>query len=414
MLLYGRIGDQDETKSTSAGGAGTVKMRRTSKSALHRGTTLFLAWTVLGLFMFTQGLIQKLANHDPYPWWHHLAGFMVGVYVWCLLSPVVLWLGRRFPFERKHWTRRIATHLGLGLAVAVLQLGSEGAILYLIGVFPTIMTSFTATFAFLVVIGFHQAYLMYWVILGIQYGFGWYRRYEERKQEALRLELHSSQLQSQLAQANLSALKMQIQPHFLFNTLNAIMVLVRQQKGRDAEEMLSRLSDLLRCVLDDVDHDEVPLHREMEYLQLYLSIEQVRFQDRLQIEIACDPEVLDAAVPHMVLQPLVENAIRHGIGRSSSAGRIRISACRIDLMLEMKVQDDGPGLTATNPRQNRGIGIANTRARLRQLYGDVASLSVENDVSGGVSATVILPCHTHVSTCDEDLMETHALHRIAR
>jgi LytS/YehU family sensor histidine kinase len=163
--------------------------------------------------------------------------------------------------------------------------------------------------------------LTYWSILGAQCTYGWYRRYEERRQEALRLELRSSQLERQLAEAHLSALKMQLHPHFLFNTLNTIMVLVRQQKGREAEEMLARLSDLLRCVLDDVQAQEVPLSRELEYLQLYLSIEQVRFQDRLRVDIAADPEVLDAALPHMALQPIVENAIRHGIGRSSTAGR---------------------------------------------------------------------------------------------
>lgn len=116
---------------------------------------------------------------------------------------------------------------------------------------------------------------------------------------------------------------MQLQPHFLFNTLNAIMVLVRQQKGLQAEEMLAHLSDLLRCVLEDVEAQEVSLRRELEYLQLYLSIEQVRFPDRLRIEISAEPTILDAAVPQMGLQPIVENAIRHGIGKSSSAGKIR-------------------------------------------------------------------------------------------
>lgn len=388
-------------------------MTSTLKRTFRRYTACFLAWTVLALFMFSQGMVQKVAGHDPYPWWHHLMGFMVGCYVWFLLTPVILWLGRRFPFERKHWIRRMATHLALGVVVVMVQLVCESAILHWIGVFPAIMTSFSTTLSFLLVIGFHQAYLMYWIIQGIQYGFGWYRRYEERKQEALRLELHSSHLESQLVQAHLSALKMQIQPHFLFNTLNAIMVLVRQQKGREAEEMLSRLSDLLRCVLEDVNAQEVPLHRELEYLQLYLSIEQVRFQDRLRVEIVSDPEILDAAVPHMVLQPLVENAIRHGIGRSSSAGRIRISACRVDGMLEIKVQDDGPGLAPGDPGQTRGIGLANARARLSQLYGDAARLSVENDAQSGVAAMVVMPCHILASTTDADWMETHAIHGIA-
>jgi sensor histidine kinase YesM len=387
----------------------TPIMTGTLKSSIRKYTAYFVFWTMLGFFMFSQGAIQKLVSNDPNPWWHHLTSWMVGVYIWFLLTPLILWLGRRFPLERKHWMRWGATHLILAVAIALLQLASESAILRLIGVFPTIMTSFASTLSFLLIIGFHQSILTYWWILGAQYGFNWYRKYEERKQEALRLELQSSQLQKQLAQAHLSALKMQIQPHFLFNTLNAIMVLVRQEKGREAEEMLSRLSDLLRCVLDDVNAQEVPLRRELEYLRLYLGIEQVRFQDRLRVEIAADPEMLNAAVPHMVLQPLVENAIRHGIGRSSSAGRIRISACRVNGTLEMKIQDDGPGLDPHSNSKVRGIGLANTRSRLTQLYGDDAGLSVENDAEGGVAATVTLPCRMLSTHPETDFMETHAI-----
>jgi sensor histidine kinase YesM len=179
-------------------------------------------------------------------------------------------------------------------------------------------------------LGFHSNITTYFTLLGMQYGWQYYRQYQEREREAPRLKLDASELRTQLMRAQLSALKMQLQPHFLFNTLNAIMVLVRQQKGRQAEETLARLSDLLRCVLEDVEAQEVPLRRELEYLQLYLSIEQVRFQDRLRVEISADPAILEAAVPHMGLQPIVENAIRHGIGRSSAAGRIQISAARVD------------------------------------------------------------------------------------
>ena len=251
-----------------------------------------------------------------------------------------------------------------------------------LGVFPSFMTGFVGTFVFMLILGFHQGIATYFTVLGMQYGFRYYRQYQEREQEALRLELHTSELKTQLVSAQLSALKMQLQPHFLFNTLNAIMVLVRQQKGRQAEEMLAHLSDLLRCVLEDVEAQEVPLRRELEYLQLYLSIEQVRFQDRLRTEIAADPAILDAAVPHMGLQPIVENAIRHGIGKSSSAGKIQISAARVNDMLEIKVQDDGPGLPDGDSSQGRGIGLANTRARLHQLYGDAAQLTGENGERG--------------------------------
>jgi two-component system LytT family sensor kinase len=412
VLLYRGAGDSGEDLR-HPGAAGILRMTNTFKSALRRGAALFLAWTAMGLFLFSQGMVQKAFTHDPTPWSHHLTSWMVGVYCWFLLSPLVLWLGRRFPLEQGHWVRWTATHLALSIVVALVELTSESAILRGIGVFPNIMTSYVATLLFLLVIGFHQAVLTYWIILAIQFAFGWYRRYEERKQEALRLELRSSQLESQLVQAHLNALKMQIQPHFLFNTLNAIMVLVRQQKGREAEEMLSRLSDLLRCVLDDVNAHEVPLRRELEYLQLYLAIEQVRFQDRLKVEVAWDPEVLDAAVPHMILQPLVENAIRHGIGRSSTAGKVRIRAHRANGMLEMKVEDDGPGLVAGSKEQSHGIGLANTRARLNELYGDAAYLSIEDREQGGVVATVALPCNILDRESQTVFMEAHVSHGLA-
>ncbi|WP_321469958.1 histidine kinase [uncultured Paludibaculum sp.] len=385
-------------------------MNPTIRLVLRRQLACFLAWTLLGLFMFSQGMVQKTVSNDPNPWWHHLTGWLVGVWTWFLMTPIVLWLGRRLPLERRYWLRRAIAHTALAVCIALLQLSLEAAIVYWIGVFPQYMTSYIGTLAFLLIIGFHQGMLTYWSVIAAQHGFAWYRRYEERKQEALRLELRSSQLEGQLVQARLGALKMQLQPHFLFNTLNAIMVLVRQQKGREAEEMLGRLSDLLRCVLDDVDAQEIPLRRELEYLQIYLSIEQVRFQDRMKVEVAAAPDVLDAAVPHMILQPIVENAIRHGIGRSSDAGRIQISACLVNGLLELKVKNDGPGLAPAGASQTSGIGLTNTRARLEQLYGSAAYLSVRNAADGGVEATIVLPCRAIETEREDERMETHALH----
>jgi sensor histidine kinase YesM len=308
-------------------------------------------------------------------------------------------------------------HLGLAVLVSLLDLAAEAAVLRTLRVFPTIMTGYSSTFVFLLIIGFHQGVLTYWCILAVQYGFGWYRRFEERRREALRLQLHSSELEKKLVQAHLGALKMQLQPHFLFNTLNAITVLVRQQQGRQAEEMLSRLSDLLRLVLEDVEAQEVPLSRELEYLELYLSIEQVRFQDRLHVKIAVDPECLDAAIPYMALQPIVENAIRHGIGRSSAAGSLVISARRSGDDLLIEIADDGPGL-AGQGRPKRGIGLANTRARLEQLYGVSAQLTLENGPAGGAVARMTLPYHfaaaDTIPTPDSPVagtLEAHAAHR---
>ena len=204
--------------------------------------------------------------------------------------------------------------------------------------------------------------------------------------------------------AQLNALKMQLQPHFLFNTLNAITVLVRQQKSRNAEQMLGHLSDLLRGVLEDVDAQEVSLRRELEYLHLYLSIEQMRFADRLRVEVSVDPATKDASVPQFILQPIVENAIRHGIERRSSAGRILISAAKINGTVEVRVQDDGPGLSTTYAYEGRGIGLANTRERLRQLYGEDARLEIENCDGGGAVVTIKVPFQdSHM-----EIMGTHA------
>jgi len=366
-------------------------MENPFKRDVRRYPLYFLLWTVLGLFYFSQGLTQRLVSYDPTPWWRYLLAWLLGVYIWALLTPVILWLGRQFPIERRNWLRRGVLHLMLSAGFSVLELSLETVLFSCLHLFSTPTKDFREPLVQLLVRGFHGGVLNYWIVLGLQWGGLYYTGYRQRSQEVLQIQLRASELQSQLASAQLNALKMQLQPHFLFNTLNAIMVLVRQQKSRDAEQMLGHLSDLLRGVLEDVDAQEVSLRRELEYLQLYLSIEQVRFADRLRVEIEADPATQEASVPQLILQPLVENAIRHGIGRSSSAGRILVRASTIDGKVELRVQDDGPGLQASASYESRGIGLANTRARLRQLYGEYASLDVDNGDERGVVVTMTFP-----------------------
>lgn len=383
------------------------------KSSLRRYTLYFLGWTALGLFFFSQALMQKILSGDPSPWWHHLVSWLTGVYLLGCLTPFVLKMGRRFPFHQQYWMRIAARHLTFSFVFACTQLLVESALLFAFGVFPTLLKSYAATVVFLFVLSFHQNVLTYWIILGVQYAFRYYNQYRERERDALLLELRASELKAQLTRAHLSTLKTQLQPHFLFNTLNAIMVLVRQHKTNQAEEMLSRLSDLLRCVLDDVEAQEVPLRREFDYLRLYLSIEKVRFQDRLHVDISAPPELMDAAFPHMGLQPLVENAIRHGIGRRSAAGIVRITASKSDNTLKVAVQDDGPGFSSSHP-SSPGIGLTNTRERLNQLYGPAAQLLTENAPAGGAIVTLLLPFHLASETTGLDLMEVHAFHDVDR
>jgi two-component system LytT family sensor kinase len=215
------------------------------------------------------------------------------------------------------------------------------------------------------------------------------------------LELNAAELRAQISQAQLGALKMQLQPHFLFNTLNAIMGMVRVGQVHLAERALSRFSDLLRAVLDDMDTQEVMLERELTYVRLYLSIEQMRFGDRLTVRIEADPDVLDAAVPHMALQPVVENAVRHGIGCRIAGGAIEVRATRVGDRLHISVQDMGSGARAVSPG-GRGLGLSNLRARLQQLYGAGGELRMECS-DQGAAIEVIVPYRRHEAAAHGDL-----------
>jgi two-component system, LytTR family, sensor kinase len=367
-------------------------MANAVEARLTRYGGYFLAWTIAGLFYFSQEMTRRIYGRDPAPWSKVLLAWMVGVYICAALTPAVLRLGRKWPIETRAWPSRTTLHLVFSAIFSVVQLTIETAVYMQLGIQESrAALPFLQRLSVSLVYGFHGNVLSYWAILGIQSAFHHYRRYQEREQQALRLELRASELTSQLTRAQLSALKMQLQPHFLFNTLNAITVLVRQRSADQAEEMLARLGDLLRWVLDDVEAQEVPLRRELEYVQLYLSIEQVRFADRLRVDISADPEVLEAAVPHMSLQPIVENAVRHGIGRRAAAGTIAIRASEANGKLRVLVQDDGPGFKADGEPGTNGIGLANTRARLEQLYGTDASLTIDD--GGGASVTMTVPYH---------------------
>jgi two-component system LytT family sensor kinase len=320
----------------------------------------------------------------------------VNIYLAALLTPLIIWAGRRWPLERQQLPRLIGLHLVLSIAWELLRLSLEATFHLTWNEFWPIEPpiTFKSEIQLLFIFGFHTGVVTYWVVLSIQTALRNYARFQERAQAALRSELRASQLETQVAQARLGALKAQLQPHFLFNTLNAIVVLVRQQKGRQAEETLARFSDLLRAVLADMDAQEVTLARELEYLKLYLSIEELRFSDRLRVDIDVDPELLDAAVPHMALQPIIENAIRHGVGQRTTPGLISIRAQRVGDSLHVVVQDDGPGFAAPGAAGGLKLGLANTRARLRQLYGEASELRTGSGANGGAQVTMILPFHS--------------------
>jgi two-component system, LytTR family, sensor kinase len=353
-----------------------------------------LAWTIVGVIYFGQNVTRRFYWDDPNPW-QDIRYWSANIYISALLTPLIVWAGRRWPLERNNLARTIPLHIALSIAWACSRLMMEWVFHLSWNQFWPIEPPITvrSEITLLFIFGFHTAIVAYWVVFSIQTAIRNYSRFQEREQAALRADLRSSQLETQVAQARLGALKAQLQPHFLFNTLNAIVVLVRQQKGQQAEETLARFSDLLRAVLADMEAQEVTLGRELEYLKLYLSIEQLRFSDRLRVDIDVDSELLDAAVPHMGLQPIVENAIRHGVGQRASFGAIGIVARRVGDELHVTVRDDGPGFAVKSGSAGLGLGLSNTRARLAQLYGGKSQLRTGAAPGGGAEVTMILPYH---------------------
>jgi two-component system LytT family sensor kinase len=347
-------------------------------------------WTLVALFLFTKYLAQRTLRQDPTPWADVLVAWLIGSYASAALTPAVLWLGDRYPFGRERWGAPLIVHLVGSIAFAVGQLWLEAVFTAWTGLvsFP-VAQSVRTYFPALLALGFHGGALCYWLIIGLQSLWRFHESSRRHERAALELMARASALETQVVQARLGALKMQLQPHFLFNTLNAVVSLVRARRGREAEDTLAHLSDLLRWVLDDSEQQEVALARELEYVRLYLAVERVRFADRLRVDMRIAPDALDAAVPHLCLQPIVENAIRHGIEASASAGELIISARRVAATLELVVEDDGPGFRTLPPPV--GIGLANTRLRLAELYGERASLTLGNALDGGAIVTLTLP-----------------------
>jgi sensor histidine kinase YesM len=226
--------------------------------------------------------------------------------------------------------------------------------------------------------------LIYWFILVCLHATNFYNRYREN-------ELRAAQLESQLAQAQLLALRTQLNPHFLFNTLHSISALMHRDV-RAANRMISQLSDLLRLSLEIGGAQEVPLKTEMEFVERYLEIQRTRFPDRMTLDLHVQPEALDALVPNFVLQPLVENAVRHGIATSSAGGRISIRARCEGSNVLLEVRDNGPGFPAGfSLNRHAGLGLANTQERLKQLYADEHVFAVSNAKEGGACVTILIP-----------------------
>lgn len=346
---------------------------------------IIAVWTAWGLFLSTAVAVYSRLGGKDLPFLTAFRLNMPGALVWAVFTPAIIWLGRRLPpFEGRRWPRGVAVNVFASMVAVFLEVlvitVNQRWTDPMPNAAPLLISSLRSF-----VWWFPSDALIYWAILAIDYGVRHYDKLRER-------ELRASQLEAQLSEARLQVLKKQLQPHFLFNALHTVGQLIRTGQHATAVEVVAGLGDLLRRVLDEGATQDVPLKQELEFIRGYLDIEQIRFRDRLRVVIDAESETLDARVPHLILQPLVENAIHHGIAPRASGGSLVICARRINGDLHLTVRDDGSGLAArTLAVEARGVGLTNTSARLRQLYGPGASFEVVNAADGGVAAHVVLP-----------------------
>jgi signal transduction histidine kinase len=310
---------------------------------------------------------------------------------WALFAPVPFLLGRRFPFDRDGWQRALLVHIPAALATTSAHLLLVGTGRFALHQLYGVDADWTATTydAFFRTLDFELP--VYWALLGLQHAGDYYQQGRMR-------EVQAAHLETKLVEAQLLALQHQLHPHFLFNTLHAISALIHRDPDR-ADDMLERLSDLLRMTLRKVGVQEVPLADELDYLRVYLAIEQLHFGDRLSVMYRIDAEVVDAVVPTLILQPLAENAIRHGLEPQPGHGTLTIDAARVGNVLRIRVIDTGRGFR--RPHQPlKGVGLSNSHARLSRLYGSEAALSINDNPGGGSIVEIALPFQRASTTAD--------------
>lgn len=358
----------------------TMDGQSTKREWAWKGAAVLGGATGLGLLFGSRTFLLYNAYPDnSITFVEALAPSITDWYLWAALVPPILWACRTAPFETGGWRRAVVVHVAFGVVLAILKFWLDLAAGIVLPWMPS--RSFART-AFL--FDFFPNLLTYWVLIVAVHAIDYGRRYQDRA-------LRASQLETALAQVQLQVLRMQLQPHFLFNTLNAVTTLMHRDVP-SAERMLVRLSDLLRSTIEKIGVQDVSLREELAFLRKYLEIEETRFPDRLTVEFEIDADTMDACVPHLILQPLVENSIRHGVEKRSGPGRIRLSAVRSDGALILTVEDEGPGLPPGWAVETAsGLGLRNVRERLERLYGEDHQLHLENRRQGGVVARVALP-----------------------
>ena len=351
-----------------------------------------IRWAVMAALLTLVGLLFSLnaylGSQRPLNWFVVFLNQLLPFLVWASLCPAIMrldeWVRGKQKTRRRTWPRLVAFHLLATTFFSLAQIALYGfvywSLLTLTAPNPLSLGEVYRAVIPRILLGV----VVYLIIVTTNYALDYYEKYRGEKDRAASLE-------ASLAQAQLHALKMQLQPHFLFNTLNSITSLVLEDQ-RAAVQMISRLGDFLRLTIENNGAQEVSLERELEFLKGYLEIQQARFRDRLLVSLEIEPETLRAQVPNLILQPLVENALKHGIAPRLEAGRIEIAARRHNGSLQIQISNDGPRVHNQNSTAlKEGVGIANTRSRLRQLYHDRFRLDLILAAEGGATCTVEIP-----------------------
>lgn len=370
-----------------------------SKRSVLLWLSLFVVASLLGYFDALGSYAASYSFDDTeryfLPWKKALSWNLAKWNFWVLLSPFVIWLGQRIRFDRRNWVRVVPAYVLIGLGVAVLHAALLVFIQFFVIHSRVGLYEFLRYKYFVLISDALIGIVIYGLILASARALAYYR-------EVRQGELRAAQLETQLAQAQLQALKMQVHPHFLFNALHSISAHLRDRET--ARRMIARLGDFLRLTLENIGAQEVTLKQELEFLRCYLDIERTRFRDRLTVEMEIAPETWDARVPSLILQPLVENAIKHGVAPHRVLGRIDVRARRLNGSLQVQIQDNGRGLQdapgaldeMANGTQSEGIGLRTTLARLERLYPKAHQLQLCNAPEGGLIVTLEVPFKTGV------------------
>ena len=342
-------------------------------------------WSGFALFNALQTVVVMRSEGMHHAWLNLFATTLLSWLPWALATPLVLRVGRRLPPVKlrpvQGWLAHSAAYLSIGLVSSAWTAWLEVLFNPYVNLSPT---PFMKLWFDKFYNGILSSLVLYALILTVSYVL------DSRARLAFR-ETESARLNEQLSKSQLDALRRQIEPHFLFNTLNSVSGLVREGRNDSAVSVIAGLSDLLRRMLDDSTLQLVPLQEELEFALKYLAIQKVRFADRLQINVDVPGELYAAQVPSLILQPMIENAIKHGIAKRAQGGTIRIIASRCDGMLKLSVCNDGPSVPAEWETTRPGIGISNVRTRLKTLYGKASELSMRNQNEGGAEVSISLP-----------------------